>query len=124
MADSVPPLKISPVDTTLMSISVKMALTRATPRSPCCRFLAATFTGSSLVRIKANRLAGHGDGAELPGLRIGLRSLHDECDIYLAYVRRLLRGRRRGVVKAVRENRYGVAAVHDIVKIRHQRRLC
>src|SRR5713101_10007175 len=107
-----------------MSISVKMAMTKATPRSACCRFLAGTLTVSSLARIKANRLAGHGDGAELRGLRIGLRSLHDERDIYLAYERRLLRARRRDVVIAVRENRYGFVAVHDIVKIRHQRRIC
>src|SRR5260370_42261095 len=121
MADSVPAIKISAVATTLMSISVKMAMTRATPRSACCRFLAGTFTVCSLARIKANRLAGHGDGAELPGLRIRLRSLHDERDIYLAYERRLLRARRRGGVKAVRENLLGFPAVHDIVKIRHQR---
>src|SRR5260370_82427 len=105
MADSVPDIKISAVATTLMSISVKMAMTRATPRSACRRFLVGTFTVSSLARIKANRLAGHGDGAELPGLRIGLRSLHDERDIYLADVRRLSRLRRRGVVKVVREDR-------------------
>src|SRR5260370_17254745 len=85
MADSVPDIKISAVATTLMSISVKMAMTRATPRSACCRFLAGTLTVSSLARIKANRLAGHGDGAELPGLRIGLRSLPHDADIYLAY---------------------------------------
>src|SRR6266849_359312 len=102
MADSVPDIKSSAVATTLMSINVKIAMTRATPRSACCRFLVGTFTVSSLVRIKANRLAGKLDRAELPGLRIGLRSLHDERDIYLAYERRLRRGRRRGVVKGVR----------------------
>src|SRR5258708_10762193 len=120
MADSVPDIKISAVATTLMSISVKMAMTRATPRSACCRFLAGTFMVSSLVRIKANRLAGQGDGAVLRGLRIGLRSLHDECDIYLWYIRRLRRERRRGVVIAVREKRYGFVAVHDVVNQRQQ----
>src|SRR5260370_40989871 len=100
MADSVPDIKISAVATTLMSISVKMAMTKATPRSACCRFLTGTFTVSSLARLKAHRLADHDDAAELPRLGVRLRSLHAERGIYLAYQRRLFRFRRSGVVKA------------------------
>src|SRR5258707_12185423 len=111
MADSVPDIKIRAVATTLMSISVKMAMPKATPRSACCRFFAGTLTVSSLARIKANRLAGHGDGAELPGLRIGLRPLHEGRDIYPAYDGRLWRGRRREVAIAVRKNRTDFFAV-------------
>src|SRR5260370_24011855 len=81
MAVSVPAIKISAVATTLMSISVKMAITRATPRSVCRRFFCA-FTVSSLVRIKAHGLAVQRDGTVLMRLRVGLQRTHHQGDIH------------------------------------------
>jgi hypothetical protein len=77
MAVSLPAIKIMAVATTLISMSVNMAMTSAAPRSARPRYLPVTFTVPLLVRIKSNRLPCQSNCAKLPGLRIGLRRLHD-----------------------------------------------
>jgi hypothetical protein len=97
MAESVPDIKIIAVATTLMSISVKMAITMATPRSEwALRFCVRPSLMRSaffhlLIRVKACRLARQRDRTKLVSLRIGQSGAHHERDIYFTYGRYRLR---------------------------------